>query len=62
MLEAIRISQDGTTDDVPGNTVAELRKRGIFGGFSKDRMQLVLERVWNKVKHDLKDSQKWQVN
>ena len=44
--------------EVSGNIVAELSKRGSFGGFSEDRMQSLLEGMWNKVKCDLKDSQK----
>ena len=39
-----------------GNIVAELRKRGTFGGFSEDRMQSLLEGIWNKVEYALKDS------
>ena len=48
-------SQNSTADEVSGNIVVELRKRGIFGGFSEDIMQLVLEGVWNKVEYALKD-------
>ena len=55
MLEAIMTSQNSTADEVSGNIVVELRKRGIFGGFSEDIMQLVLEGVWNKVEYALKD-------
>ena len=62
MLEAIRTSQDIMADEVSGNIVAELRKRGTFGGFSEERMQLVLEGMWDKVEYDLNDAQKWQVN
>ena len=43
---------------VLGNIVAELRKRRIFGGFSEERMQSVLEGMWNKVEYDFKDSRK----
>ena len=42
-------------DEVSGNIVAELRKRVIFGGFGEDRVQLLLEVMWNKVNYDLKD-------
>ena len=58
MLEAIRKSQDGMADEVSGNIVAELRKRGTFGSFSEERIQSVLEGMWNKVDYDLRDSQK----
>ena len=46
------------SDEVLGNIVPELRKRGNFGGFSEERMQSVLERMWNKVDYALKDSRK----
>ena len=36
-------------DEVLGKIIAELRKRGKFGGFSDERMQLLLEGMWNKV-------------
>ena len=62
MLEAIRIYQGGMEDGVSGNIVAELLKRGTFGGFSEERMQSVLEGMWNKVEYSLKDSLKLQVN
>ena len=39
MLEAIRESQEGVVDEVSGNIIAELSKRGTFGGFSEERMQ-----------------------
>ena len=58
MMEAIRTSQDGMADEVSRNIVAELRRRGTFGGFSEERMQSVLEGIWNKLKYDFKDSQK----
>ena len=51
MLEAM-------SDEVSGNIVPELRKRGNFGGFSEERMQSVLEEMWNKVEYDLKDPRK----
>ena len=41
MLEAIRTSQDGMEDEVLGNIIAELRKRGTFGGFSEVRIESV---------------------
>ena len=45
-------------DEVSRNIVAELRRRGTFGGFSEERMQSLIEGMWNKVEYDLKDSQK----
>ena len=45
-------------DEVSGNIIAELRKKGTFGSFSGDWMQLFLEGMWNKVECALKDSQK----
>ena len=48
-------------DEVSGNTIEELRKKGIFGGFSEERMQLVLEGIRNKVNYALKNSQKAEV-
>ena len=42
-------------DKVSGNIIAELRKRGIFGGFVVEGMQYLLEVMWNKVGYDLKD-------
>ena len=45
-------------DEVLGNIVAKLRKIGTFCGFSEERMQSLLEGMWNKVEYDLKDSQK----
>ena len=58
MLEAIRIYQDGMVDEVSGNIVAELRKRVTFGGLSEERMQSLLEGIWNKIDYYLRDSQK----
>ena len=57
-LEAIRKSQDGMADEVSGNIVADLRKRGKFGGFIEERMQSLLEEMWNKVEYALNDSRK----
>ena len=45
MLEAISTSQDGMSDEVSGDIVADLTKIGTFGGFSQERMQLVLEGI-----------------
>ena len=45
-------------DEVSWNIVAELRKRGTFGGFNEERMQSLLEIIWNKVEYALKDSKK----
>ena len=42
-------------DDVSGSIVAELRKRGTFGGFSEESMHPLLEGMWNKVEYALKD-------
>ena len=58
MLEAIRTSQDGMADEVSGNIVAELRKRGTFGSFCEERIQSVLELMWNKLEYALNNSQK----
>ena len=58
MLEAISTSKDGMSDEVSENIIAELRKRGTFGGFSEERIQSVLEGMWNKVDYSLKDSRK----
>ena len=58
MSEAISTSQDGMADKESGNIVAELRKRGTFGSFSEDRIQLLLEVIWNKVENDLNYSRK----
>ena len=58
MLEAIRTSQDVMADEVSWNIVAGLRKRGTFGGFSEEIMQLFLEGIWNMVEYDLKDKPK----
>ena len=58
MLEAIRISQYGMVDELSVNIIAELRKRGTVGGFSEERMQLLLEVMLNKLVYALRDSQK----
>ena len=55
MLEAIRTSRGVMVDKVLGNIIAELRKRGTFGSFSEERMQSVLEVMWNKVDYSFKD-------
>ena len=55
MLKAIRISQDGMADEVSGNIIAYLMKRGTFGSFSTDMMKSLLEGTWNKVEYGLKD-------
>ena len=44
--------------EVLGNIVAELRKKGKFGGLILERMQSVIEGMWDKVKYALKDLQK----
>ena len=58
MLEEIRISQDGMAVEVLGNIVAELGKRGTFGGFGEEKMESLLEIMRNKLEYALKDSQK----
>ena len=58
ILEAIRTSQNGMADEVSGNIVSKLRKRGIFGDFSEEMMQLVLEGMWNKLYYALNYSLK----
>ena len=45
-------------DEVSGNIVVELRKRGTFGCFGEDRMHLLLEVMCNKVYYALKCSSK----
>ena len=45
-------------DGVLGNIIEELRKRGTFGGFSKERGQSLLGGIWNNAYYALKDSQK----
>ena len=45
-------------DEVSGDIIKWLIKRGPFGGFSEDRMHLFIGGVWNKVEYDLKDSTK----
>ena len=42
-------------DELLGNIVAEFKKRGTFGGFGEERIQSLLEGIWNKVEHNLKD-------
>ena len=58
MLETIRASQDGMSDEVSGNIIAELRKRGKFGGFGEERMQSVIEGICNKVEYALNELRK----
>ena len=62
MLEAIRASQYSMTDELLGNIIADSSKRVIFDSFSEERMQLVLEVMWNKVYYDLKFYKKWKFN
>ena len=62
MLEAISTYQDGMADEESENIIAELRKRGIFGGFSEYRMQSFLEGIYNKVDCALKGSLNWRDN
>ena len=45
-------------DELSGNIIEELRKSGAFGGFIEERMQLLLERMWDKLEYTLKDSKK----
>ena len=42
-LKDIREFQDGMANEVSGNIIAELIKRGTLGGFSEERMQPLLE-------------------
>ena len=42
-------------DEVSGNIIAYLMKRGTFGSFSTDMMKSLLEGTWNKVEYGLKD-------
>ena len=58
MLEAIRTFEDGLVDEISVYIIAELRKRGTFGGFSEEIIQSLLEVMWNKVEYDFKDSRK----
>ena len=46
------------SDEVSGNIVSYLRKCGIFGGCSGERMQSLIYGMWNKAEYDLKDQQK----
>ena len=46
------------SDEVSGNIIAELRKRGKFGGFGEERMQSVIEGIWNKVEYALNELRK----
>ena len=48
------MSQDGMVDEVSSNIVAEMKNRGIFGGFSEERMQYLLKGTWNKLEYVLK--------
>ena len=57
MLEAVRISQDSLVDGILGNIIEKLRKRGTFGGFSKERLQSLLGGICNNVGYTLKYSQ-----
>ena len=58
MFEAIRTSQDDMTYEVSRNIVVDLRKRGTFGSFSDESMQLVLKGMRHKVEYALKRSRK----
>ena len=49
-------------DELSGNIIAELRKRGAFGGFIEESMQLLLEGMWDKEEYALKDLKNQQVN
>ena len=46
-------------DEVLENIVADLRKRGTFGGFNYERMHSLLDLLWTKVECALKDSRKY---
>ena len=45
-------------DELLGNFISKLSKRGTFGSFSEDRLHLLLEGMCNTVEYSLKDSQK----
>ena len=40
-------------DEVSENIVAELRKRETFDGSSEERIQSLLEGMWNKIEYAL---------
>ena len=40
-------------DEVSGNIISELRMRETFGGFSEDRILLLIEVIWNKLEYVL---------
>ena len=56
MLEDIRTSQEGMEDEVLVDIVEELSNRETFGDFCEERMQSLLEGMWNKVDYALKYS------
>ena len=58
ILEAIRKSQDSLADELSNNNIAELNKRGTFGGFIDEKMQSVIEEIRSKVEYDLNYSRK----
>ena len=41
-----------------GNIISDFRNRGFFFIFREERIQLLLEGMWNKVEYALKDSPK----
>ena len=43
-------------DELSGDIVADLRKRGTFGGSSWDKMQSLIYGMWNKAEYALKYS------
>ena len=58
MLEAIGTYKNGISYEVSRNIVVDLRKRGTFGSFSDESMQLVLKVMRHKVEYALKRSRK----
>ena len=46
------------TDELSGNIIEQLSRRGKSVGFSGERMRSLLEGIWNKVEYGLRDSLK----
>ena len=40
-------------DELSGNIAAQLKNRVTFGGFSEERIHLLLEGMWNKLEYAL---------
>ena len=45
-------------DELLGTIFIELRKRVAFGSFGEDRMQSLIEVMWNKLEYAFKNSRK----